>query len=415
MQPYRAATVVLVALAGLVAGFRPAGSQESAAALTVLVVASADESGAKVTLTFSRRVDYRLEESRSRLRVMLDEPVEEASRVDKDLQGDVLRRVRVDSGSRAAQVVLYLGREFETFSSSELQDPFRLVLLLQRAGAPAASPGGPVSSEAVERPGAEGPEGATGGPGAFGVAWGQEAAEQAGEVRRVVIDPGHGGPEAGAVGPGGAKEKDLVLDISRRLKERLQGRGYLVAMTREDDQRLDLEARAAFANQAGADLFVSIHANGSLRKGVRGAETYFLSYGAADEEAMSVARQENAGEGGPPGSRRDLDLVLWEMAQAAHLSRSSQLADAIQSEMNELAGTRDRGVKQAPFRVLVGAAMPAVLVEVGFLTNEEEARKLASEGYRDQIASALADAVDRFRQQVLAQAGAAPDRAGSEP
>ena len=414
MQASRAATVVLVALAGLLAEAGLARSQESGGGLSVLVVSSTDESGAKVTLTFSRRVEYRLEESRSRLRVMLDEPVEEGSRVDQDLQGDVLRRVRVDSGSRAAQVVLYLGKEFETFSSSELQDPFRLVLLLQKVGGAVASPGGPQGSEEQARPGAEGPEGATVGLDSSGEPWGQEAAGQAGEVRRVVIDPGHGGPEAGAVGPRGAKEKDLVLDISRRLKERLQGRGYLVAMTREDDQRLDLEARAAFANQAGADLFVSIHANGSLRKGVRGAETYFLSYGAADEEAMSVARQENAG-GGPPGARRDLDLVLWEMAQAAHLSRSSQLADAIQSQMNELAGTRDRGVKQAPFRVLVGAAMPAVLVEVGFLTNEEDAHKLASEEYREQIAAALADAVDRFREQVLAQAGAAPDRAGSRP
>jgi len=204
-----------------------------------------------------------------------------------------------------------------------------------------------------------------------------------------------------------------VLDIAQRLRDQLKASGYAAALTRDDDHAMDLESRAAAANRLKADIFLSIHANASMRGAAHGAETYFLSYGsgsAVDPDAMRLARQENlsASRGAPAGGDAELKMVLWEMAQAEYLTSSSRLAGFVQEEMNRVGGTADRGVKQAPFRVLVGAAMPAVLVEIGFLTHADEERELASQEHRDSIASALAAAVERFRQDRLAAAGGRP-------
>ncbi len=354
-----------------------------------MVTAGTEDSGARVTLTFSRKADYRLEESRSRLRVILLDPLDESSQVDRSLDSDVVRRIRFDTTSRGTEVVFYLGREFESFSSTERSDPFRVDLLFQRRGAPPLAAEGtaptPGAGQDVARP--EGvasletapPE--QGGPGSL---------EAPGGPRTVVIDPGHGGDEEGAVGPTGLKEKDLTLDIARRLRARLKQAGFGVVMTRDEDQSVDLTTRTARANHARAGIFLSIHANSSVRGGARGAETYFLSSGSEQESEP----------GKPVGPVAELDLVLWEMAQAHDLARSSHLAEIIQSELEALGGRGDRGVKQAPFRVLVGATMPAALVEVGFLSNPDEEGRLASEEYREKIASLLAAGLERFTQEI---------------
>jgi N-acetylmuramoyl-L-alanine amidase len=404
---------IFLAILALVAPLpTPAQDDGAAEPIQIRVAPAVASDSVAITLTFSRPVVYRYEETRSRLRLWVEGQVDRSSLDERDIDSDIVKRVRFDEGSRGTTLVFHLGRRFATFTSDEMRDPFRVVVTFLAEGEGALpSPGESRGTPLPPGPGAAG----TGVPDDAGRPGGEAEAETAGPLRRVVIDPGHGGQEDGAVSPSGLKEKDLVLDIARRLRDRLRAAGYAASLTREDDHGMDLESRAAVANRFKADIFLSIHANASMRAGAHGAETYFLSYGsgsATDAEAMRLARLENqspgagGGSGGAPSE--DLKLVLWEMAQAEHLTSSSRLADLIQAEMNGVGGTTDRGVKQAPFRVLVGAAMPAALVEVGFLTHQDEEKQLASGDHRDRIAGALAAAVERFRTERLAAAGVRP-------
>ncbi len=230
-----------------------------------------------------------------------------------------------------------------------------------------------------------------------------------GAFRTVVIDPGHGGSEIGAVGPAGLTEKFLVLDIASRLQNMLEGRlGLEVRLTRDADVDKPLEERTAFANNLKADVFVSIHANSYRGRGVRGAETFFLSDVATDDEALRVAAIENDALQlqGPASGDDELQMLLWDMAQTAHLQESSVLAEMIQSQLNTLGGAPDRGIKQAPFRVLKGANMPAVLVEVGFLSNPEEERLLSDSTHRQRIAEMLFESINRYRRRQASLIGA---------
>lgn len=218
---------------------------------------------------------------------------------------------------------------------------------------------------------------------------------------RVVIDPGHGGTEDGAIGPSGSKEKDVVLDVSRRVATLLRAQGFEVWLAREGDEDVPLENRAAVANTHKADLFVSVHVNASRFNGARGAETYVLAAQATDNAARTTAALENdaagvtaaAGEGGDG----DLKLILWDLAQVEYLEASSKLAGAIQAGLNEALGLKDRGVRQAPFKVLVGATCPAVLVELGFISNPDEEKLLGDDAYRQKLAQVLAEAIRRFK------------------
>jgi N-acetylmuramoyl-L-alanine amidase len=234
-------------------------------------------------------------------------------------------------------------------------------------------------------------------------------------VPTVVIDPGHGGEEVGAVGRGGTQEKDVTLAIARKLRAAIQNSlGYQVFLTRERDEPLGLDDRTAVANNYKADLFVSIHCNASRAHGARGSEVYFLSYQASDDESRRLAQAEGAAvlAATPVGS--DLSLILWDMAQAEHLENSSALASRIQEELAEVTGSQGRGIKQAPFRVLVGAAMPAILVEVAFITNPEEEKQLMSEAWQGQVAAALLRGISRFAGE-RSRAARLPDRAHAAP
>jgi N-acetylmuramoyl-L-alanine amidase len=156
------------------------------------------------------------------------------------------------------------------------------------------------------------------------------------------------------------------------------------------------------ANQNKADLFISIHLNSSLGSGAYGTETYFLSAEATDAPAARAAAAENleAAPGGTPADSQDmqdLQLILWDLAQSQHLAESQRFAKLVQGELNQALQLRDRGVKQAPFRVLRGAAMPAVLVELGFLSNPDEEKKLQDPEYRGQLIAALARAIQRYK------------------
>ena len=238
-------------------------------------------------------------------------------------------------------------------------------------------------------------------------------------IRTVVIDPGHGGKETGAVGPAGSAEKELTLLLARAVATRLsEALGVKVVLTRSDDVDLALDDRAAIANQNRADLFVSLHLNSSFGRSARGAETYFLSLQASDQRAADSAAVENyvGGEVAPAGSDDfNLQLLLWDLAQSQHLAASQRLASFIQAELNTALELRDRGVKQAPFRVLMGAAMPAVLVEAGFISTREEEQKLRTPEYRAQVAEALVRAVGRFKAEVEGGAASAPAPAAEAP
>jgi N-acetylmuramoyl-L-alanine amidase len=217
----------------------------------------------------------------------------------------------------------------------------------------------------------------------------------------IVIDPGHGGLETGAKGKFGTLEKDLTLAISVKLAEIIrQTRASNVVLTRDQDVDISLEDRSAIANNNKATVFISIHVNGSYRKGAVGPETFFLSKDATDEESRRVAFMENNSDNLDNSIQADdqdvIKMILWDMAQTAFLKQSSQLAEDIQSQLNLLSGTKNRGIKQAPFKVLTGVACPAVLVEVAFLSNPQEERKLLTEEYQRKVAESIYAGLAQF-------------------
>jgi N-acetylmuramoyl-L-alanine amidase len=225
----------------------------------------------------------------------------------------------------------------------------------------------------------------------------------------VVLDPGHGGDDEGARGVNGILEKDLVLDVVRRLRGRLEAAGLHVVLTRDHDVYVSLERRTAIANDAHADLFVSVHANAAPVRAARGVETFFLSLDASDEAARQVAARENAAfrDLATPAAGGDDPLVaiLGDMAASEQLQESSDFARIAQREVSRLEGGPSRGVKQAPLVVLMGLQMPASLVEIGFVTNPTESRALASDGERDRIADGLSRAILQFGRRYDARRG----------
>lgn len=219
----------------------------------------------------------------------------------------------------------------------------------------------------------------------------------------IVVDPGHGGAETGAVGQGGVQEKDVTLEIAKRLAAALpKALACRALLTRDSDVAISLDDRTSIANHEKADLFLSIHANSSRAATAQGAETYYLSLEASDKLAQEVANRENQSNGNVPApsgegtGNPDLDFILWDLAQSAHLKESAELAEAVQTELNAVSGVDNRGIKQAPFRVLVGATMPAVLVETAFISNPEEEKKLQSPEFQQGVAEAVTRAVARF-------------------
>ena len=219
-----------------------------------------------------------------------------------------------------------------------------------------------------------------------------------------VIDPGHGGDQEGALSPSGEKEKDVALDLALRISRRLKKMGAKVVLTRTGDFSVPLANRAALATALRADLFVSVHLNSmptpEQRHRTSGIETYFLSAGATDTRASAVAARENADRlaGEPEIDPNDpVAGILSSLEDAASLQSSSRLAYAIHERLVASLEAEDHGVKQAPFYVLAGARMPAVLLEVGFISHDGEAAKLRTRAYRERIADAVAAGVVAFR------------------
>jgi N-acetylmuramoyl-L-alanine amidase len=246
-----------------------------------------------------------------------------------------------------------------------------------------------------------------------------QATETAGPLRTIVLDAGHGGHDSGATGPGGLMEKEVVLDVTKRVAKLVSARlGIKVLLSRDSDFFVPLKDRTSFANKERADLFVSIHANAHPHASHEGVETYFLSSEATDIAARRTAAQENAvvqleKQAATPargGAQDLLRQVLWDLAQSDFLVESSRLAEVVQDSMTRSLRIPNRGVKQAGFYVLGGAAMPAVLIEVGFVTNPREEKRLRDTKYRDEIAQAIFAGIAEYKRNWDQRMRASADR-----
>ena len=217
-------------------------------------------------------------------------------------------------------------------------------------------------------------------------------------VRTVVIDAGHGGEEDGARGPEGTLEKDITLSVARRLRDAIESRlGLRVILTRNRDETVDLDERAAIANNNKADLFISFHANASTHPGPEGAAVFYLSIDEYGEEARELAGREGQAIPVVGGGTREIDLILWEMAQVRYLEHSAQFAGYLEGELGRRVTMSQGAIQQAPFRVLVGANMPAVLVEMGFISNPRQETEMATARFQQSVVEAVIAGILRYQ------------------
>jgi N-acetylmuramoyl-L-alanine amidase len=365
-------------------------TEPAEAPVRVRISVDVSDASTRLVITHSRTVQFAVMRAEEGLSIVYGSPIQvtPASRT----VGDPLLAGWSQTGD--ATLELSLGPDFDRHEEFELRNPSRLVVDLL-----------PGTRKTTDRPTT------------------YALKEPTGPI--IVIDPGHGGVEIGAIGPSGLNEKDVALDLGQRLKESLErDPDVTVVLTRNDDRFVELDERTSIANHNRADLFLSIHLNSARRKSAHGAETYFLSAEASDNEARTLAAIENQAHGvdtsanSTAGGNKDaLDLILWDLAQNQYLAQSALLAESVQSELNRLANTHDRGVRQAPFRVLMGATMPAILVEVGFISNADEELLFRNPQYRNRVVEAMARAVREYLDQMaeLTGPGAADTGGALEP
>ena len=216
-------------------------------------------------------------------------------------------------------------------------------------------------------------------------------------IRTIAIDPGHGGDDGGTKGAEGAKEKDITLAVARRIKAAIEARlGIRVLLTRDDDRNVPVDERTALANNSKSDLFISLHANASLRTSMSGASLYSAAF---EGDAGRVARAALAPERVPAfgGGSRDIEFVPWDFAQIAHVEQSSALATLLEEQFRDRIPLAARPIDSAPLRVLESANMPAVLIEMGYLTNPDQEKQLAGAEFQNTFVQAVIDAVLKFR------------------
>jgi N-acetylmuramoyl-L-alanine amidase len=300
----------------------------------------------------------------------------------------LLRQIRVGQYSDdVVRVVLDLADDSTAYDISLLPDLYRLVIHIQ-----------PQPTGETVKSGADKPVIRT-------TAKTKQAAKTTVPgIRKIVLDPGHGGKDPGAIGVGGVAEKDLVLSIAKKLAVKLTRElGIEVILTRKDDRYVPLEDRTATANAEDADLFVSLHMNASPNLEARGLETYYLD-NTSDEASIRLAARENS------TSRKnisDLQFILSDMLQNGKLEDSISLAHHLQGAVvsgmsRKMSDVKDLGVKKALFYVLVGARMPSVLVEMFFITNRVEGRAMNDEGHQDAMVDALLEGIRKYNQGTVA-------------
>lgn len=333
---------------------------------------------ARITLSSTEKIPFQVKQGEGLLVVDMPAEAIDVAFQNERLTGGIVAAIEFRGGATNTVAIL-LGPRFRGIRAQELEEPSRIVLDIEATPLAVVAAPSPTATPAEKAVAAE--------------------SRPRWSLRTVVVDPGHGGDEVGALGPTGTLEKDVTLAIGRKLRSALASRlGVQVFLTRDGDQALSLDERAAIANNYKADVFLSIHANASRSQGARGSEVYFLSYHPTDEESRRVALVEGslAGSTDPSAPGSDLTLVLWDMAQADHLEESSALASRLQEGLAAVTGSEGRGVKQAPFRVLVGATMAAVLVEVAFISHPEEEKLLVSDVYQSKVVAAIVDGIARY-------------------
>jgi N-acetylmuramoyl-L-alanine amidase len=395
--------------------------------------------GVRITIELDHETSYHSERLENPRRVFFDLKGARATAelLDASLKFDdqLVREVRLGRHPGATRVVMDMDGA-ESYSVFTLYEPFRLVVDFKRsaAGAPTplpapakpaaptpdavgtppppavATPPKPTPAQQADSPASADatpvPTGTTAAPSPAPPSTNADGkfslARQLGlGVSRIVIDAGHGGHDPGARG-NGINESELTLDVALRLQKLLEKQpGFEVIMTRATNVFIPLEERTNIANRESADLFLSIHANASRNTKARGVETYFLNF-ATNPDAEAVAARENAGSG---QSMRKLPDIVRAIALNNKIDESRDFADMVQRSMvrklsSRIAAVRNIGVKQAPFVVLIGAAMPSVLAEISFVTNKQDAVLLKTNAYRQQIAEALFDAVQRYQQSL---------------
>ncbi len=338
-----------------------------------------------------------------------------------DVEDGLLRRIRTAPNQVGVVRVVLEVNQAENYSVFSLPNPYRLVVdIYGKGGTGLSASARKPSPKASEQPSSaagpkKGPEMAKlpepikpAEPNADG---NRSLTRTLGlKIGRIVIDPGHGGHDTGTVGPSGLMEKDLVLDIGRRLGKLLAKKsGVEVVLTRDDDTFLPLENRTALANQHQADLFVSLHANSSSNSETRGVETYYLNF-TDSKDALEVAARENAVS---QKSIHELQDLVKTIAVNEKREESKELAQNLQTAMvRNLARSnrhlRNRGVKKAPFVVLIGANMPSVLSEISFLSNPADEKLLKEPSYRQKVAAALHAGLDKYLGSLNSQNGNRP-------
>jgi N-acetylmuramoyl-L-alanine amidase len=296
---------------------------------------------------------------------------------------NLIQNVRL---SDATSISVDLGPRFGGFkaTSQPVDTTMRLVIDLAAAQTETPAPAQPPAPPPAELPPAFGQTGFT--------------------LRTVAIDPGHGGDDEGAKGAEGAKEKDVALSVARRAKAVIETRlGVRVLLTRDDDRRVPLDERTAMANNNKADLFISLHASASPQPTAFGASIFFAEFTGEAAQTAGGARAERVPVYG--GVTRDIELVPWGLAQTRHLEQSSAFADILVQQLRDQVPLGGHPIDHAPLRVLESANMPAVLVELGYLTNPDQEKRLTGEAFQGTFVQALYEAIVRFRDSLAGGGG----------
>ena len=348
-------------------------------------------SSLRVTLEITPRATPAITQEAGRLLVRFDADALDAS-LPVPPQQQLLAGIRVTEPNA---IQLDLGQRFATFRTTPaVSSGAAAVLTIELLTAAADTSIAPNAPNAPITPVAPAPGVSSAPLPVFG-------AETRPTIRTIVIDPGHGGDENGVKGPGGALEKDVVLSVARRVKGTIEGRlGMRVLLTHEASGRIDANGRAAIANNNKADLFISLHANGSPRPAARGASIYTLSLDRVGEDARRQSEADRAVLPVFGGGSREVSLIEWELAQAAHVDSSNAFAGIVDQKLRTTAGLPAVSLQRGPMRNLAGTNMPAILIEMGYLSNPEEEKLLTSSDFQNSIALALTEAVAAFRDYI---------------
>jgi N-acetylmuramoyl-L-alanine amidase len=347
----------------------------------------------RVTIDVAPPTPHTIAQEGSKLVVHFDADALDAADLKANATSETLQNIRADTPQT---VVLDLGPRFATFRAAEQPAPGGAARIVIDLAAQTETPQPGTAPQTAQPPNPATP---------------QEPPPlldlpTPGSLRTIIIDPGHGGDDVGAKGAQGTLEKNVTLSAARRLKASIEARlGVRVLLTRDADQTVGPDQRAALANNNKADMFVSLHASASVRPTVAGAQVFYLSLAGYGSDVQPAPR---GGEALPVvgGGSRDIEIIPWETAQGRYIPQSAALAAAVEGALREHVPMSARALQQGPFRVLVGTNMPAVLVEMGFLTNAEQEKQLAGDAFQNTLVQALTDGIVRYRTAFVTGAGA---------